>query len=378
MEGRISNRNTLLILIAINALLSLVFVKDTPGRVVGDYRVFYVAGEIVQQSPRRLYDLAYQRQLELAQFSEEHFSPYFHPPHELLLFAPLSKLPFAISLNTWRMLGLFCLAFSGILIGKAAGLNPLNAILLASSMYPMGWCLYLGQDSLLLLLLVSACFYFLRKEENVAAALVLALALFKPQIPAVVALAALAIGRKKFFVWFATFGSVLMGAFVAFSGRDGAQQIIAAEKMGESHLGVAAMPSVRGMIALLAGDHPWLAAVILGGALIAMFPIWRGSRSLEFAFSSAICVAGAFTPYIFAYDLVLLAIPLALIGKKPKRHDGAIGALLTSGLLLLLLMLVKATAFLVVPTLVLGLLTSRLASPEMERVPALEPDLQLS
>lgn len=378
MEGTIANRKTLLILIAINALLSLIFVRGTPGRVVGDFRVFYVAGEIAQRTPSHLYDLAYQRQVELAQFPETHFSPYFHPPHELLLFLPLSKLPFVVSSIVWRFFGLLCLALSGVLIGKAIGLNQLNTTLLASSMYPVGWGLFLGQDSLLLLLLVSASFYFLRKEENVAAALVLALALFKPQIPAVIALAALAIGRKKFFAWFATFGAALMSAFFACLGRDGLHHITLAEKMGESFLGVSAMPSVRGVIAFLAGDHPWMAVIMLAGTLMAMFAIWRGSHSLEFAVSSAICVGCAFSPYIFAYDLVLLAIPLALIAQRPKKHDGAIGALLTSGLLLLMLMLLKATSLLVIPTLVLGVLTFRLASPARVPAPALEADLQMS
>lgn len=216
----LASRKTLLILIAINALVYLVYVRDTPGHVVGDFRVFYVAGEIAQRTPSRIYDLAYQRQVELAEFSDIHFSPYFHPPHELLLFLPLSKLPFVVSLNTWRLLGLLCLALSGILIGKATALNPLNTIPLASSMYPVVLCLFLGQDSLLLLLLVSACFYLLRKGENVSAALMLSLALFKPQIPVVVAVAGLAIGKKKFFGWFTGFGALLTAASQEIARRD--------------------------------------------------------------------------------------------------------------------------------------------------------------
>jgi hypothetical protein len=53
------------------------------------------------------------------------------------------------------------------------------------------------------LLLVCGCFYLLRKDLDLAAALVLALALFKPQLPIILALALFAIGRVKFFVWFA-------------------------------------------------------------------------------------------------------------------------------------------------------------------------------
>lgn len=371
----IANRKTLLILIAINTLVYLVYVRDTPGRVVGDFRVFYVAGQIADRAPSRIYDLSYQRQVELSEFPEAHFSPYFHPPHELLLFLPLSKLPYVLSLNTWRLFGLLCLSLSGIFIGKVAGLDPLNTTLLAWSMSPVLLCLFLGQDSFLLLLLVSECFYLLRKEKNVAAALVLSLGLFKPQVPVVVALAGLAVGKRKFFGWFTGFAAVLTSASLVFTGREGVQQIIAAEKMGESHLGVAAMPSVRGTIAFLAGDHPWISWIALAGALIAMFGMWRRSQSLDFAVGSAICVASAFTPYLFAYDLVLLAIPLALIAQKPHKHDGAIGALLTSGLLLLILMLLKATFLLVIPTLALGFMTFRLASPMREPVTELAAEV---
>jgi arabinofuranan 3-O-arabinosyltransferase len=366
MSDTIASRKTLLLLISINALVYLFFVRTVYGTV--DFRVFYTAGEIAQRTPSRVYDLAYQRQVELAEFSDTHFSPYFHPPHELLLFLPLSKLPYAVSLNAWRLLSVLCLALSGILIGKATGLDPLNTALLAASMYPVGLCLFLGQDSLLLLLLVCACFYLLRNEQNLAAALVLSLALFKPQIPVVLAVALLAIGKNRFFAYFAAFGAALAAGSVAFVGREGIRQIITAEKLGENHLGVAAMPTVRGAIAFAAGDHPWLAAAAFVAVLIAMFLVWRKSQSLDFAVSSAICVAGAFTPYLFAYDLVLLGIPLALIAQKPKRHDGMIGALLTSAILLQLLYFLKAPSLLVIPTLALGILTFRLRVPEPAKI----------
>jgi prepilin signal peptidase PulO-like enzyme (type II secretory pathway) len=99
--------------------------------------------------------------------------------------------------------------------------------------------------------------------------------------------------------------------------------------------------------------------------------MWRRSQSLEFAVGSAICLGSAFTPYIVAYDLVVLAIPLALIAQKPQKHDGLIGAILTSAALLPVLNIYKASSLLVIPTLALGVMTFRLAYPASKAVPAL-------
>jgi Glycosyltransferase family 87 len=369
MQATIASRKTLLALISINALVYLFYVRATP---VGslDFQAFYFAGETAWRAPNHIYDLDHQRLSQREYFGDHYqFLAFFHPPHEIVVFMPFSALPFTASLNAWRVFSLLCLVASGLLLGRAVGVNRITAVMFILAISPVGMCVFLGQDSLLLLLLLCGCFYLLRQERDVAAAFVLSMALFKPQIPVVLALAVLAVGRKKFFAWFAGSGAVLAAASIWFVGRDGVQQMLLAEKFAELH--VFRMPTVRGLMVFVAGDHPRLAAAMLAIAVIAMFAVWRQSRSLNFAVGSAICLGSAFALYLHGYDLVVLAIPLALIAQKPQKHDGLIVAVLTCAVLSLILSLLMVSFLLLIPTLALGIMTFRLASRASEAMPVL-------
>jgi Glycosyltransferase family 87 len=245
---------------------------------------------------------------------------------------------------------------------KSIGADITYTTLLVSATYAVPMCLLLGQDSMLLLLLVCSSFYLLRKDLDLLAAFVLAIALFKPQLPVILALAIMASGRAKFFVSFVAFGSALSVASMAFVGRNGIIQLVHAQRIAEG-IGVSQMPTLRGLIAFAAGDHRWLSIAILAVTILAMWPRWRKSRSLEFAFASAVCVASALPLYIYSYDLVVLAIPLAVTTKNWKKSDTPVIAALTSGPLSQIVYFLHAAWLLLFPTLALGwMITVREAS----------------
>lgn len=357
----IVSRKTLLVVIAINALASLYLLFGLPSN-RADFRCFYSDGQIVRQAPGRLYDLKYQVQEQQMEFNDGIYIPFYHPPHELLLYAPLSKLPYTTSLNVWRVFSLLCLALSGLILARAIGADPLHSVLLVSAIYPAAACLTTGQDSLLLLLLLSGAFYLVKNDHDTLAALVLAAALFKPQLPVVLAISLLAVGRRRFFAWFALFGSALAGASMVYVGWDGVKQLIQTQRVGEIiGIGPALMPSVRGLIAFAFHDVRWLAITLFVAAIAAMLPVWRRSRSLYFAVASSICVASAFAIYVYVYDLVVLAIPLLLVMPDLRRKDldVAILHLATSGPLLVLAYYEHAPALLLLPTLALGFMVSK-------------------
>src|SRR5262249_28137016 len=130
-------------------------------------------------------------------------------------------------------------------------------------------------------------FYLLKMNYNVAAALVLSLALFKPQLPVVLAIAILAVGRKRFFAWFTVFGSALTAASMAYVGRRGIGQIIQDQELAAG--GVPMMPNLRGLLAFsFHADFRWLAIALLAAGGLVMLPVWRRSRSLEFAVATSI------------------------------------------------------------------------------------------
>jgi hypothetical protein len=372
----IASRKTLLVLISINALAWFYYSTLLRARRL-DFQAFYCAGEAARQAPDHIYDLDYQRSREQSHFGDDvWFLAFFHPPHELVVFAPFSLLPYAASLAAWRVFSLLCLVGSGLLLGRALCVNRVTAVLFVSAMAQVGVCLVLGQDSLLLLVLMCGCFNLLKKERDVAAAFVLSMALFKPQLPVILAIALLAFGKKKFFAWFAGTGAVLAAASLWFVGRDGLQQMLQGEKLAEIY--VFLMPTVRGLTAFVFADYPRLAFTVLAVAVVAMFSVWRRSHSLEFAVGSAICLGCAFAPYLHMYDHVVLAIPLALIAQKPQKNDALIGAILTSGSVLLLLIIFHAMALPVIPTLALGVMTFRLASPMREPVTELAAETGLT
>jgi hypothetical protein len=355
----IATRRTLLVLIAINALTYLFVGWAVPS--ARDYRAFYFGGETARRAPSQLYDLDYQLKTQQDEFADRaKFLPFFHPPHELLLFAPLSKLPYTASLNAWRILSVLFLVLSGVLIAKSIGAEIIDVTMLVAAVYAVPMCVLLGQDSLLLLLLICGCFYLLRRNLDLAAGLVLALALFKPQVPVILALALLASGRAKFFAWFAAFGSALAAASIPIVGWSAVHKITAMAKIAEGGLGVSAMPSIRGLIALVAGDHRWVSIAVLIIALAGFVPAWRKSRSLEFTVASSICVASAFPLYVYAYDLVVLAVPLALLARHFQRKDLPILAALTSAPLSQIVYFGHAAALLALPTLALAYTTFRL------------------
>lgn len=365
-NATIASRKTLLVLIAINALTFVFALLAQPKAI--DFRAFYFSGETARRAPDHLYDLKYQLREQQAEFNDRTaFLPFFHPPHELLLFAPLSMLPYTTALMVWRLFSLLCLTLSGLILAETIGGNRLDTVLLIAAVYPVLMCLTLGQDSLLLLLLVSGCFYLLKANRNLWAAAVLALALFKPQLPVVLALAMLAAGKKRFFAWFVVFGGALMAASMMYVGWPGVLRLMRAPEIGEmGGYGVSNMPTIRGLLAFAGHDSRWFALALLAAAILAMLSVWRASRSLEFAVASSICLGSALVLYIYPYDLVLLAIPLLIVLDAVQRHEltspivTPVVAAITSGPLGLLAYRAKMPFLLLLPTLALGWMTFKL------------------
>jgi hypothetical protein len=367
----IASRKTLLVLIGINAALYLSIAWS--GQKDRDFRAFYFAGETARHDPRLVYDLEYQRRAQQTEFDDQNgFNPFFHPPHELLLFVPLSMLPYGLSLNLWRALSIVFIVAAGALMARAIGAKAADTTLLMGAIHAVPLCLLAGQDSTLLLLLMAGCFYLLKTERDIAAAAVLALALFKPQIPVIFAIAMIAAGKRRFFVSFAAIGAALTAGSVAWTGTGAFSQILRGERLGEVGLGISYMPTVRGFLAMAGLDSRWLAAALLAAAVGAMITVWNKARSLEFAAASSICVACLFSIYLYDYDLALLGIPITLIAGKLDKKDTPLLAALTSTPLSQLLYFLHAVPVLAAPLAVLSYRTVRLR-PEPEGATIVAP-----
>jgi hypothetical protein len=236
----------------------------------------------------------------------------------------------------------------------STGLAARTGIFISASLYPVFVCLWVGQDGIMTLLLVAATYYLLCREADIAAALTLSLLVgYKPQLPVVLAIALLALGRKRFVAWFVVFSAGITGLALAYLGRDGIHNILICARRAEGIIKVSIMPTFRGVIARVAGDYLILALSTILICLVVFIPLWQKSKSLEFVFSTAICVCGFATLHLFSYDLTVLAIPVALITSMPRPKDALLILTLTSALLYIGLLAAHLVALFVIPTVLL-------------------------
>lgn len=368
VQNNLQKLSVYIILTVVNLIAFWVYIQTPP--LHSDYGAFYLAGQTAREAPTRIYDFQYQVTQQIQAFNN--FVPFFHPPQELLLFAPFSKLPFLRSFHAWQIFSLLCLVASGLLLGKAIGTKPVIAVAIVAAIFPIGICLELGQDSLLLLLVTSGCFYLLRKDADIAAGLVLSLALFKPQLPLILAIALLAFGRTKFAAAFSVAAAALTAGSIAYMGRAGVRGFLFCTKVGGDFLPIFRMPTMRGIIALILGDHQRLALVLLTAVVAIFWHWWRRSRLLEFVFATAICVYCFAAPHLFAHDLAVLAVPVMLVSNLSRRpKDPLLLIAFFSAPLFIILYYFDLSALITIPTICLCVACFRLnhGSPTIEDTP---------
>ncbi len=137
-------------------------------------------------------------------------------------------------------------------------------------------------------------------------------------------------------------------------GRNGVRGLLFCAKVGEDFLAIYPMPTIRGMIARLAGDHQRIASVLSLGVVIVFCYLWRRSDSLEFVFGSAICVYCFAALHLFAHDLVVLAVPVMLVSNLSRRpKDALLLVAFFSAPLFIILFHFKLSALIAIPTIFL-------------------------
>src|SRR5690606_12897091 len=88
----------------------------------GDYVMFYLGGQIAADAPQLLYDQAehcHRLRQQFPTLDDGDLLPYRYPPYVAAAFAPLSRLPFAVSFATFFAISL-SLWLTGLLLVKRA------------------------------------------------------------------------------------------------------------------------------------------------------------------------------------------------------------------------------------------------------------------
>lgn len=276
-----------------------------------DFPLFYAAGKI---EASELYRLSRQEQEQQTVWAVErrgqqefHFSPFLRPPHYRVLLEPLARLGFWPAFGLWTAAQVASLVAALWLLSRRYGFNPVWFVLLPLCPYlttAVNW----GQDTPLVLLVLVLTLELLVTGRDLAAGGVLALALVKWNLVALVPVLLLAHRRWRFLAGFLAVAGLEAAFGVSLIGWAGLQDYMAALRGDYADYLSPGMPSARGLL-LLAGA-PSSAAVVTAAAGIVM-TAWA-LRRLKFplAFSAAVSASVILTYHTMVYDLLFLILPL--------------------------------------------------------------------
>jgi arabinofuranan 3-O-arabinosyltransferase len=294
--------------------------------VQSDFVNVWAAGRLVLEGhPASAYDWPTHKIVEEAAVGHP-FAGYFgwhYPPPFLFVAAGLAFLSFAAAYAVW-VLGTFPIYLAAIraIIGDRSG------YLLAAAFPAILSNFIVGQNGFLTAGLFGGALFLLDRRPLVAGVLI-GLLSYKPHLGFLFPIALAAGGYWRTFAA-ATMTAALMAAaswlafgtdtWMAFFANIGhTEQAFLSE--GAADLGK--MQTAFGTVRTLGGSEAlaWCvqAAVALAAA-IAVAALWRSRASQEIKAAALGTAAMLATPYLYTYDLVVLAVPLAFLFRLGRAH----------------------------------------------------------
>ena len=289
----------------------------------GDFGHYWVAASLALRGEApAVYDYPRLLAQEQALFGPELALPFLYPPTFLLLLLPLAALPYPASLAAWL---LTTLAGYLVIIRRLAP-HPLT-LWLTLAFFGTFQNFIHGQNGFLSAALLGGGLLLLDRSPG-AGGLLLGLLTYKPHL-AVLLPVALAAGRR----WRALLA--MLGAAAAL----GLASLLALGpevwaaffknipvtlnllKGGE--VALSQMPTVF-CATLLAGGGLTAARLLQGLTMLAVtaavIRVWAGEGSPARRGAVLVLSMLLFTPYVYDYDLALLALPLAWLGWEGYSH----------------------------------------------------------
>ncbi len=305
------------------------------GRLGGDFPAFYGAGRIVAAGDAaHLYDTERQALAQRDLFGDEPDGGYLYfayPPAFAALYAPLAELPYEVAY------ALHTVVMVGALVGALWAIRPMVrlvrehfTIVLAGALtfYPAFRAVTAGQNTALMLLALALSWRFVDRERDLAAGVVLGLAIAKPQLA--IALVGLHLLARR---WRVVAGAALgagavwaVGALLAGVGWLGPwwEQATRFERIDAAVNGQNAI-SWLGVGKAVAGVDS-LPAAILGWSLAALSVaaiVWTWRHAPRRALGPAMAVAAAgvlvIAPHAMFYDAGLLVLTGLVLADRLGR-----------------------------------------------------------
>ncbi|MCB9742769.1 MAG: DUF2029 domain-containing protein [Alphaproteobacteria bacterium] len=278
----------------------------------GDFVTFYAAGQLVAEGrPEAAYDLEAIHATEQAALQAEmNVYAWHYPPAALLGVRPLALFPFGVALGGWLLISL------GLFIGAVRLLEP-RALWLGLAFPGLFQNLIHGQNGCLTLALVGGGLLLLEKRPWLAG-LVLGLLSYKPHLLPVMGVALLAGRQWRPLVTMAISAALPAGLSWLLLGPETWTAFVHNIPFALSvvdHAGPqwwTKMPSTAATLRLL-GVPPSGASLGQGAVTLATLAgvawMWWTDAPRPLRYATAALGALLATPYVFHYDLVLLALP---------------------------------------------------------------------
>src|SRR5713226_5413272 len=343
-----------------------------------DFVNVWAAGRLVLDGhPAQAYDWDIQKRVEIALLGRD-FLGYFawhYPPPFLFVASFLAQFPYTVAFIGWVSVSFApYLAVMRAIVGRSFGLLLAAAfpIVLANTL--------VGQNGFLTASLIGGTLY-LMPVRPILAGICLGLLSYKPQYGLLFPLVLIAASQ-----WTVFFTAGVVAVAMAFAswlafGTESWQAffhwmpMFSQAFLTEGRAPWGKMQSIYALVRYFGGTEQlaWVFQWIMSGAVAVLLALMWRSR-ISYPLKAAALAAGALliTPYLFLYDLMVLAIALAFlvrIGLRQgfQRHE--LPALGLAAALLMFYPLVGApTGF--VATLIVTVLIARRAGPWWRRAPA--------
>jgi hypothetical protein len=284
-----------------------------------DFVNVWAAGRLVLDGlPAQAYDWDIQKQVEVAKLGQD-FVGYFawhYPPPFLFVASLLAQLPYQFAYIGWVVVGflLFLVAMRAI-VGRPFGYLLALAI-------PMAFINALvGQNGFLTAALIGGTLYLI-PIRPVLAGICLGLLTYKPQYGLLFPIMLIAGGHWRVFISAGVTAVVLATAsWLAFGIESWLAFFHWMPKFSQAFLTEGKAPwwklqSIFSMVRYFGGSEPlgWAFQWVLTASVaVVLALVWR-SR-VPYTLKAAALAAGTLltTPYLFMYDMMVLAIPIAFL-----------------------------------------------------------------
>ena len=283
----------------------------------GDFAHYWVAASLaLSGKAAAVYDYPRLLAAEAAGFGPELALPFFYPPTFLLLLLPLAWLPYLVALAVWLLTTLG----GYLLIVRRLAPHPLT-IWLTLAFFGTFQNFIHGQNGFLSAVLLGGGLMLLERSPW-AGGLLLGLLSYKPHLAALVPVALMAGRRWRALLAMVTAAAGLALASILMLGPEvwlafwrNLPFSLHLLKTGE--VALYQMPTSFAAI-LLAGGGFTPALTLQGVVMLTVTGVvaWVWAKGGPPAIRAGVLVLGIllFTPYVYDYDLALLALPLAWLG----------------------------------------------------------------